>query len=105
MPPSHPPDRVHPADIAERLRQELPRLQKVYGVRYLGLFGSRIHGDNRKKSDLDVLVEFSRTPGMFRFLDLERELSGLLGFRIDLVLKRALKPAIGKRILERVVEV
>ena len=37
---------------------------------------------------------------MFRFFDLERELTRLLGVRVDLVQKEALTPAIGKRILQ-----
>lgn len=68
----------------------------------LGLFGSYVRGEQRKRSDLDVLVEFVRVPGMFRFLELERELSSLLGVRVDLVEKEALKPAIGGRILQEV---
>jgi hypothetical protein len=89
----------------DRLRRELPRLRRDYAVRSLGLFGSYVRGEQRQGSDLDILVEFSRIPGMLRFLDLERELSHLLGVSVDLVHKEALKPAIGKRILEEVVPV
>jgi predicted nucleotidyltransferase len=84
--------------VAERLRQEIPRLRRDYAVRSLGLFGSYVRGEQRRGSDLDVLVEFSEVPGMLRFLDLERDISQLVGIPVDLVQKEALKPAIGRRI-------
>jgi hypothetical protein len=84
--------------MADRLRGELPRLRREYAVRTLGLFGSYVRGEQRRGSDLDVLVEFFEIPGMFRFLELERDLSRLVGVSVDLVQKDALKPAIGKRI-------
>lgn len=90
---------------ATQLRLELPRLRREYSVVYLGLFGSYVRGEQREGSDLDVLVEFSEVPGMLRFLDLERDLSGLLGVSVDLVQKEALKPSIGKRILEEVLSI
>ncbi|MCK9502480.1 MAG: nucleotidyltransferase family protein [Lascolabacillus sp.] len=88
-----------------QLRENFPRLQREYAVRSLGLFGSYVRGEQKKSSDLDILVDFVEVPGMFRFLDLERELARLLGIRVDLVQKDALKPAIGKRILHEVLEV
>lgn len=91
--------------MTDRLRSELPRLRREYAVRSLGLFGSYVRGEQRRGSDLDVLVEFSEIPGMLRFLDLERDLSRLLGVSVDLVQKEALKPAIGKRIKEEVLPI
>ncbi|HKK01645.1 MAG TPA: nucleotidyltransferase family protein [Desulfuromonadales bacterium] len=88
--------------MTERLRQEMPRLRQEYAVESLGVFGSFVRGEQKRGSDLDILVEFTEIPGMFRFLELERELSGLVGVPVDLVQKEALKPAIGKRILEEV---
>jgi len=89
----------------ERLRCELPRLREQYAVLSLGLFGSYVRGEQNAQSDFDILVQFSNTPGMFKFLALERDLTRLLGVPVDLVHKDALKPAIGKRILEEVVPV
>lgn len=77
-------------------RQELER---HYHVSSLGLFGSRLRGDYREDSDLDVLVTFSRTPGLLQFSGLQCHLSDLLGVKVDLVMGDALKPGIGSRIL------
>ncbi len=85
------------------LRREFPALRAKFRVVYLGLFGSYVHGTPRKGSDLDVLVEFSEEPSLFEFLELESRLSGLLGVKVDLVMKGTLKPLIGRRILSEVV--
>jgi len=45
-----------------------------------------------------VLVEFAEPPGMFRFLALERRLGELLGVKVELVTRSALKPYIGQHI-------
>jgi predicted nucleotidyltransferase len=54
---------------------------------------------------VDILVEFSEVPGIFGFLRLERYLSEILGRKVDLVEKSALKPRIGHRILNEVLYV
>lgn len=89
-------------ELVKSLRKEMPRLRNEYAVRNIGIFGSYVRGEQKKESDLDVLVEFSTVPGMFRFMELERELSRILGIPVDLVQKEALKQAIGKRIIDEV---
>jgi len=87
------------------LRQLLPVLQMSFGVRSLGIFGSYIHGQQRRKSDIDILVDFDREPTLFGFIRLENRLSVELGLKVDLVMKDALKPAIGRHILREVIPV
>ncbi|WP_048157733.1 nucleotidyltransferase family protein [Methanosarcina sp. Kolksee] len=84
------------------LRQHLPELKEKYSVNYLGIFGSYIRGEQTKDSDLDVLVQFDKKPGLLKYIELENYLSDLLGIKVDLVMKSALKPNIGKRILNEV---
>ena len=80
----------------------LSELKERYHVSYLGVFGSYIWGEQNPGSDLDVLVEFSKTPTIFKFINLENYLSDALGVKVDLVMKDALKPNIGKHILNEV---
>jgi len=87
----------------EILRQHLPELRERYSVSYLGIFGSYVRGEQTKDSDLDVLVQFDNKPGLLKYIELENYLSDLLGVKVDLVIKSALKPNIGKRILNEVV--
>lgn len=94
-------------DIVETLRAGLPELRDRYGVESLGIFDSYVRGEQRPRSDLDVLVEFKAGTGLglFDFLGLKDELSNLLRLRVDLVDRRELKPYIGQRILREVLPV
>jgi len=85
------------------LQAQLPMLRTRFHVRYLGVFGSYVHGSPRKGSDLDVLVEFSKVPTLFEFIEIESDLSSRLGIKVDLVMKSTLKPLIGRQILAEVV--
>lgn len=87
------------------LRRHLPEIQARYHVKSLGLFGSYVRGEPKKKSDLDILVEYDATPSFFRFIELEEYLSQMLGVRVDLVLRSALKSRIGEHILAEVVKI
>jgi predicted nucleotidyltransferase len=88
--------------LVSRLRAHLPDLSRRYQIASLGVFGSYVRGDHRSDSDLDLLVEFQEPPSLFQFIRLENELSDVLGIDVDLVMKSALKPAIGRQILEEV---
>lgn len=92
-------------DILQTLRVHLPELCQRYSVKSLGVFGSYVHGEQHKRSDLDILVEFEQVPTLFGFVELQEYLKGLLRVKVDLVMKSTLKPAIGKRILAEVVPV
>ena len=92
-------------EILARLRAELPGLRERYGVRSLGLFGSVVRREYRSDSDVDILVEFDRAPTFFQFIALEDDLSRLLGVKVDLVMRSALKPRIGERILSELLPV
>ncbi len=91
--------------IKRELSESKEQLEKNYQVRYIGIFGSWVREEQREESDIDILVEFGKPIGFFKFLELEEHLSNLLGAKVDLVSKKALKPAIGKHILQEVVEV
>jgi len=87
------------------LRELLPELAEKYHVRSLEVFGSYVRDEQTPESDLDVLVTFDKTPGLLRYISLENHLSDLLGIKVDLVMKSALKPRIGQNILREAVPV
>ena len=91
--------------LIEILHQNLPLLAERYRVESLGVFGSYVRHDQRPGSDVDILVTFHETPGLIKFIEIENYLTSLLGVKVDLVMKDALKPRIGKRILSEVVPV
>ncbi len=57
----------------------------------VGIFGSYARGDNKKDSDIDILVEFKESPSLLTLIKLENDLSEILGTKVDLVTTGALK--------------
>ena len=88
-----------------KLKALLPALERRYHVASLALFGSYVRGDQNRGSDLDVLVTFSRIPGLLKFVELENTLSDELGVKVDLVMPEALKPGVGRRVTAEAVPV
>ncbi len=89
-------------EIQKCLKAHKKELSENYNVKEIGIFGSYVRGEQLEKSDLDILVDFEEAIGLFKFVSLERYLSRLLGVNVDLVMKGALKPRIGARILKEV---
>ena len=91
-------------EIKEILTKHKEELRERFKVKEIGVFGSYVKGKQKKKgSDIDILVEFEEPIGLFKFIDLEEYLSNLLGVKVDLVSKKALKPRIGEHILREVI--
>jgi uncharacterized protein len=104
--PSSPREKGEPLDrIIQSLKAILPELRDRYGVISLGVFGSYVRGEQTPSSDLDLLVEFDPAVrfGLLTYCELESLLSDRLAVKVDLVMKKALKPRIGERILQEVV--
>ena len=92
-------------EILALLREHLPEIARKYHVKSLRVFGSYVRGAAGKRSDLDILVEFTQPPDIFGFMDLEEELSAITGVKVELTSAGALRGNIGRRILEEVVPV
>lgn len=91
-------------DIVRKvLSEEKETLERNYNVKRIGVFGSVTRGEDTKKSDIDLLVDFSEPIGLIKFVNMENYLSDKLGSKVDLVSRKALKPHIGERILNEVV--
>lgn len=92
-------------EIRKKLEELKPFLMREFKVKTIGVFGSYIRGEEKRRSDLDILVEFEDSAGLslLDFIRLENYLSKELGVKVDLVEKNTLKPRIGKHILEEVV--
>jgi predicted nucleotidyltransferase len=89
----------------EILREQKPYLAGQYHVATMEIFGSFVRHEERKNSDLDILVTFTRPPSLLKYVRLENYLSDLLGVKVDLVMRDSLKPIIGKNILREVATV
>lgn len=87
--------------IVKILSAHRREFQEKYGVKAMGIFGSYVRGEARKRSDVDILVEFANHArvSLLDFIRLEQAIADLLGVKVDLVEKSTLKPRIGKHIL------
>ncbi len=90
--------------IVEVLSAHKGELQEKYGIKEMGVFGSYVRGEEKKQSDIDILVEFENHArvSLLDFIRLEHAIEDLLGVKVDLVEKSTLKPRIGKRILREI---
>lgn len=88
--------------IKKLLAQHKRELRNKFKVKEIGIFGSCVKNEQKKNSDVDILVEFVKAPSFFTFVELENYLSDILGVKVDLVMRSALKPAIGEHILNEV---
>lgn len=91
------------SEIKAVLLEHKDELQQKFKVSKIGIFGSYARNEQSKTSDTDILVEFTEPVGLFDFMDLEDYLGKLIHNKVDLVSKKALKPYIGKHILQEVV--
>ena len=67
----------------------------------IGIFGSFARGDNKKGSDIDILVEFKESPTLLTLIKLENDLSDILGIKVDLITTGALKNKRIKKSIEK----
>ncbi|MBU2579106.1 nucleotidyltransferase family protein [Patescibacteria group bacterium] len=91
--------------IKKILKEQKDELRKKYEIKEIGIFGSYLKKEQKQDSDFDILIDFEPNSGvdLLKFINLENYLSDLLGIKVDLVMKSALKPRIGKHILKNVV--
>lgn len=89
-------------EIKARLATLKPELHQRFGVAEIGVFGSYVRGEQRRGSDLDLLVSFDRSVTLFGLFDLQEFLERKMRRRVDIALKNGLKEHIGKQILSEV---
>ena len=85
------------------LKEHKRELQGKYKIKGIGIFGSFVRGQEKKRSDVDILVEFEVAPDLLKFIELESYLSQILSRKVDLVEKTSLKPRLKEIILKEVV--
>lgn len=86
-------------EVRARLAALLPELRERYAVRSLSIFGSYARGEQTPESDLDVLVDFDKTPNLYELVGLGLDLEEALGMKVDVVMREGLKPRIAPSVL------
>ena len=92
-------------DILAFLKNKKQFLYNKFNIKNLNLFGSFARNDNNKNSDIDILVEFNKTPDLLTFIEIEEYLSKELKRKVDLVVKRKLKPELKDTILKEAIAI
>lgn len=90
-------------DIKKSLAAKLPEFKRDYAIREVGIFGSYARQEQSTDSDVDILVDFDKIPGLLTFCEIEDEFEKALNLKVDLVRKQALRPELKERILREVV--
>ncbi len=79
-------------------RRRLTEVCRKNGITWLAVFGSVARGEAAPESDLDLLVRFSDRKSLLSMVRLERELTGILGKKVDLQTEASLSPYIHENI-------
>ncbi|MFA7658914.1 MAG: nucleotidyltransferase family protein [Candidatus Gastranaerophilaceae bacterium] len=89
-------------EILRILKELKPILENDYYITEIGLFGSYLHGEQTKDSDIDLLLDHKKGLTFFKLLNLEEFLNKTFNIKVDIAFKKYLKKNIGKRILSEV---
>ncbi len=82
----------------ERIKARITPLLKKHGVKKVAIFGSYARGEEKPKSDIDILVEFSERKSLLDIVGIEQELSDALGMKVDLLTEKSISPYLIGRI-------
>ena len=74
-----------------------------HGANKIGIFGSVARGEERIDSDIDILIEFKKTPSLFEVVRIEQEISDIIGKKVELITEKSLSPYIKDSVLKEVV--
>lgn len=87
------------------LKKKKNFLKKKYKITEIGVFGSYVRGEQTQNSDIDILIDKDEAIGLLRLANLQNYLSSQIGIKVDLAIKKSLKPQIDKSILSEVIYV
>jgi uncharacterized protein len=92
-------------EIKDQLEKLKPLLNEKYQIDTIGVFGSYSRGEQKPKSDVDILVTFIEPNDidLIDFIEIKQFLTRKLKVKVDLVKKNALKPIIKDKILEETI--
>ncbi|MDP1696020.1 MAG: nucleotidyltransferase family protein [archaeon] len=81
------------------IRQKIIPILKKYKVTRAGIFGSYARGEQKKKSDVDILVEINKNVSLLGFIEIKNMLENAIKKKIDLVEYGAIRKELKVRIL------
>jgi predicted nucleotidyltransferase len=88
----------------KKLKNKIISILKKNMIKRAGIFGSYARGEQRRDSDIDILIEPRKGMG-FGFAGLEIQLSKALKKKVDLVSYNGISPYLKERILNEEVKI
>ncbi len=83
------------------LKNELPYLRNIFGVKRIGLFGSYSKGIQREDSDVDLVVEFEKPIGL-KFIELSDYIEKVLGKKVDILTPAGIQSIRVKKVADNI---
>ena len=78
----------------EQIKRKAEPILRQNDVEFAGIFGSVARGKATPKSDIDILIRYSKTPGLFDHIGLAQTLEDTLQTKVDLVTEGSLKKSL-----------
>jgi len=76
----------------QEIFEKVIKFLKNEGVKRISVFGSYVRGEEKRESDIDIIVEFSERKSLLELVRIERELSEFLGIKVDLLTEQSISP-------------
>jgi len=95
-----------PKKLTKEFKNKIRKILRKNGIVRAGIFGSYARGEQKKKSDIDVLVKIKdKKMSLIGFIHIKHELEDALGRKVDMVEYAAIKPLIKDKILSEEVRI
>jgi predicted nucleotidyltransferase len=74
------------------MKKTITRILRKHGIKKAFLFGSYVRGEEKPDSDIDIIVEFTERKSLLDIVGIERELTEVLGIKVDLLTEKFISP-------------
>jgi len=89
--------------IKEILEKHKIELRQRFKVKDIGIFGSYARGEQKKRSDIDILVEFEEPISLLKLVSLENFLREMLQVKVEVIPKKDVRPELKEKIFKEVI--
>ena len=92
-------------DELSKLKPKIVKILRNRGIKKAGIFGSFVRGEQKKSSDIDIVIEPTDDMSLLGFVDVKFELEDKTGRKVDISTYKSLHPLLRKKILEEEIKV
>ncbi|MFH1377073.1 MAG: nucleotidyltransferase domain-containing protein [Candidatus Woesearchaeota archaeon] len=89
----------------EKIKKPIIKVLKKYKIKKAGIFGSFVRNEQKKNSDVDILIQPTKDMSLLLFIHVKHELEDKLHKKIDLVSYKGIHPLLKKQILQEEVKI